>query len=464
MNVKPKAGLLPLYLKLYDDRIPTMRDELAPFVNKVAEALNRTGIELVSAPICRLKSEVAAAVKQFEDAGADCIVTLHLAYSPSLEAVDALIATPLPIVMCDTTMDTAFDSTVDPYRLLFNHGIHGVQDLASTLNRRRRPYVVVAGHMDSSDVIDRTADAVRAARCVALLRHTKALRIGPVFEGMGDFAVGEALMESRLGIRTDTIQPSDLTPELNAITNEEIEAEIRKDLDAYTIEADPSAHRRAVRVGLGVRGRLARGGYDAFSMHFGHFSADHPDTDTVPFLEASKAMARGVGYAGEGDILCAALIGALSRSFGNTTFTEMFCPDWAGESVFLSHMGEFNPVTAAARPVLCDKPMPFCDSRDTVVLAAGTRPGKACLVNLAPQPADTFALIVAPVEVLPEQESPAMRGTIRGWIRPAIPVARFLERYSELGGTHHIALVLGDHVSGLCRVAKFLGINGHQIG
>lgn len=464
MNIRPKAGLLPLYLELYDDRIPGMRDELVPFLGKVGDALNREGIEVATAPICRLKDEVADAVRYFEREGADCIVTLHLAYSPSLEALDPLLATTLPIVMCDTTTDIAFDCSVDSSRLLYNHGIHGVQDLASTLKRHGRRYTILAGHVDGSDVICRTADAVRAARCVYQLTHTKALRVGPVFQGMGDFAVPDAFMESSLGIRTDTIQPDDLAPDLAQISDAEIDAEIRHDQEAYLVEADKQAHRRAVRIGLGLRHRLARGAYDAFSMHFGHFTANNPYADTVPFLEASKGMARGLGYAGEGDVLCAALVGALSRSFGDTTFTEMFCPDWTGGSIFLSHMGEFNPVTSVGRPLLCDKPMHFCDSADTVILAGGPRPGKACLVNLAPQPDDAFALIVAPVEVLPDHDSPCMRGTIRGWVKPSVPIAEFLERYSELGGTHHVALVLGDHTAGLNSMAKLLGITGHRIG
>ncbi len=63
---------------------------------------------------------------------------------------------------------------------------------------------------------------------------------------------------------------------------------------------------------------------------------------TVPFLEASKAMARGTGYAGEGDVLTALLVAAVAAGFPETTFTEMFCPDWENGTVFLSHMGEVN--------------------------------------------------------------------------------------------------------------------------
>ena len=54
--------------------------------------------------------------------------------------------------------------------------------------------------------------------------------------------------------------------------------------------------------------------------------------DTMPFLEISKAMSRGIGYAGEGDLLTAALVGALLAAWPRTTFTEIFCADWKGGS------------------------------------------------------------------------------------------------------------------------------------
>lgn len=463
MKTRPKAGLLPLYLALYDQRMPEMRQALMSFLEQVAQMLCAQGIELIQAPICRLKTEVSQAVRGFESQAVNCIVTLHLAYSPSLEALDALLSTPLPIVMCDTTMDAAFDSSVDPIRLLYNHGIHGVQDLASTLKRYGRDYIVLAGHVHRSDVIARTSDAVRAARCAWELTHTKALRVGPVFDGMGDFAVSEALMQSRLGIQVDAIQPDDLCGAVARVTKSDIELEVSRDHGTYVVEADGQAHRRALRIGLGLRHRLESGGYNAFSMHFGSFSSANPNADTVPFLEASKAMARGVGYAGEGDVLCAALVGALSRSFGDTTFTEMFCPDWQGEAVFVSHMGEFNPATAEGKVLLCDKPMPFCESTDTVILAGSPRAGSACLVNLAPQPDDTFALIAAPVEILPDGGD-RMRKTIRGWFRPNMPIGRFLESYSGLGGTHHVALLFGEHQTGLRCLGRWLGIGFHWIG
>ena len=92
-------------------------------------------LKLVAAPICRLKTEFAEAVKNFENARVDAILTLHLAYSPSLESADILARTKLPIVILDTTPDFEFGFARKTEAISYNHGIHGVQDMCNMLIR-----------------------------------------------------------------------------------------------------------------------------------------------------------------------------------------------------------------------------------------------------------------------------------------------------------------------------------------
>jgi L-arabinose isomerase len=215
-------------------------------------------------------------------------------------------------------------------------------------------------------------------------------------------------------------------------------------------------------VGLALRRFLEEGGFDAFSMNFLAFKGAGRHLDSVPFLECCKAMARGIGYAGEGDVLTAALVGALGRGFGRTTFTEIFCPDWKGGSLFLSHMGEINPEVAAARPLVVEKDLPFTGTPPCTVLTCAPAPGPAVFADLVPGPKNTFELLLAPVEVLGDSRRKDMRQSVRGWIRPDRPVAEFLEAYSRAGGTHHSALVLGGSVEALSAFANMAGL-GHRV-
>ncbi len=459
MKRKPKIGLLPLYLKLYDDTMPERRAGFEPFLKTVRMAFEKRGIETVPGEVCRLRSEFKRAMTRFEQQDVDCLVTLHLAYSPSEESAPVLAASRLPILMLDTTMDAAFGPATAPSRIMYNHGIHGAMDLACLLRRQGKTFEIVAGHAGNRKVMDRAADVARGLTAARYLRETRALRIGKAFSGMGDFAVAETVLRAKLGVQVKTIGAGLVGGEARKVSVSEIEAELKADLKRFRRLASDESHRRSVRVSLGLRRLLDRGGYDAFSMNFLAFRGGAGSAESVPFLEASKSMARGIGYAGEGDVLTASLVGALARAFGKTTFTEIFCPDWRGNSLFLSHMGEINPEMAAAKPWLIEKPFPFTPAENPAVLACAPQPGPATYVNLAPGPNETFTLIVAPVRVLADTKRADMKKSVRGWIRPVSgSVADFLEAYGRAGGTHHSALVAGDRTEAVAAMARALGV------
>ena len=464
MNTQPTIGILPLYLKLYDDAMPTIRASFEPFLSEVVIGFCDRGVACRTAPISRTESEVGAAIDLFKKSNVDLIVTLHLAYSPSLAAASHLANAGIPILMLDTTMDESFGVDVDPARLMFNHGIHGVQDLASVLRRQGKPIEIVAGHYRESDVLDRAAGHARAAFAARALRNSKSMRIGARFEGMGDFDVAESVLRDKLGIETVQHEVTSIEKHIDAITDSDIASEITLDSQRFCVTAPREVHERSVRVGLALRKLIDTEQFSAFSMNFLAFDSPTRPANVVPFLEASKAMARGIGYAGEGDVLTACLVGALQRAFGETTFTEIFCPDWEGDSLFISHMGEVNPATAADQPLLCEKDFPWTPALNPVILTCAPKPGPATLVNLAPGPNDSFSLIVAPMHVLGDGSNPAVQEMIRGWIRPRIPMARFLEAYSRAGGTHHKALVLGDQFEALCAFGRYAGLEIVTIG
>jgi L-arabinose isomerase len=438
------VGLLPLYLKLYDDAMPQHRVGVERFLSTIADELRQRGLQVVTAPVCRVREEVEGAVKAFEQAPVDAIVTLHLAYSPSEESAPVLAQTTLPLIVLDTTPDYEFGPQQSPDRIMYNHGIHGVQDLCNLLIRYGKPFQIEVGHWAKSDVLERVAEWVRAARLALTMRRMRVGRIGSPFKGMGDFAVPEVVLRDTLGVTVVPIEPVALSARLGSVSDKDVDAELEADKAAFHFDqVDEDVYRRTARVGLAVRRWIEEERLNAFTVNFmeANRAAGLP---TMPFLEASKGMARGIGYAGEGDALTAALIGALASLFPIVSFTEMFCPDWAHNSIFLSHMGEMNVAAMAGRPRLVQQPFDFIDTADPVLAMGRFKAGKAVFANLAPGPQNRFTFILAPVQVLDAPNNDKMAASIHGWMQPGQPIANFLAAYSRLGGTHHAALVYGD--------------------
>ncbi len=453
-----KIGLLPLYLELYDKiSPPERRKPLEAFYASISSAFQRQGEEVVEVKICRLKLEFAAAIKKFEKAEVDAIVTLHLAYSPSLASAEVLARTRLPIIVLDTTPDYDFSPSQSPDRIMFNHGIHGVQDMCNLLIRNHKPFVIEAGHWKNSDVLDRVVSRVRSARIASALRRSRVGRIGNPFAGMGDFFVPVDVLKRKLGIQTVPCDCRQLSRICNSIPARDVDAEIKSNGRQFAVRKGiEKAHQRSAWIGLAVRRWVEQEKLTAFTVNFMDVTRK-TGLPTVPFLEASLGMTRGIGYAGEGDVLTAALVGVLASVFPDTTFIEMFCPDWKGEKIFLSHMGEVNPSLLSGKPALMEYPFVFGDVANPVKAVGCLRGGKAVFVNLAPLPDNRFRLILAPVTMQQPKGRDNFADAVRGWMKPALRVSDFLAVYSRAGGTHHAALVYDADINILSGFGDLMG-------
>lgn len=453
---KPKIGILPLYLELYDNAMPEARPRIDQFRDLIVSQLQSRGLEVIVPPVCRVRREFGEAINSIEDGGADAIVTLHLAYSPSLESAVALASTFLPIIVLDTTPAFSYGPNQDPAELMYNHGIHGVQDMCNLLMRNGKDFVIEAGHWEKSDVLDRVAGWAHAAAMARDMRNSKVGLIGEPFAGMGDFAVEPGELAETIGTDVILMDWAALKTVLANVTDSEIQDELLADSTRFTLDGlDPQVYARSARVGLAVRRWIEAEGLSAFSMNFLAFT-QASGLSTVPFLEASKSMARGVGYAGEGDVLTAALVGVLASRYP-TTFTEMFCPDWEGNSIYLSHMGEVNVDLCVGKPVLQEYDFPWTDADNPVIAVGRLRVGDAVFVNLAPWGEGEYALIVSPVEMLDVSGEDKMTGSVHGWFRPQGSIGSFLKAYSEVGGTHHAALVYGNVTKQMVSFGQMMG-------
>lgn len=457
---KIKVGYLPLYIKLYDDSDPHLRDPMVEYMHRLIAMLEAQGLEVILADdICRIKPEFDRAAQKFNDAGVDAVITQHLAYSPSLESIDALLSLNAPIIVFDTTMHYELISAAHKeVRIDPNHGIHGVQDMCSLLKRNGKPYYICAGHAEHSDVVAQVAGMCRAAAAAKAYRNARVGSVGGSFTGMGDFLISDERYARDIGAQVFYLTNSITTKYLAQVTEEDIDDEIARDREQYTVIArSEENYRMATRSGLAVRKWMQEQQLTACTVNF--LTLDICGLPKMPFPECCKILGRGQGYAGEGDVLTAGLVGALFHAYPNTTFTEMFCPDWEQDVLLMSHMGESNPTLAQWKPVINDCPFNYNSCGDTVGMYSCSRPGDVTLINLVPMN-DRFTLILCPGQMLDAGlEHGAYRTENQGWFKPVKKLPEFLREYSLHGGTHHSAMVYGVALDELKVFGSMMGFD-----
>jgi len=157
----------------------------------------------------------------------------------------------------------------------------------------------------------------------------------------------------------------------------EVVAEVRSDLETFACSGlDADAHVWSVQSSPAIRKWMAREGLSAFTVSF--WAIDRSSGLTLlPFVEASKATARGKGCAGEGDLLTAALVGTLATVFPENSFVETSCADWKSDRILMSHVGEINPRLVAGRAELVGRRSRTLKTDIPLVTVGRSRAGEA---------------------------------------------------------------------------------------
>jgi L-arabinose isomerase len=416
-------------------------------------------------PTAHTAEQISSGVGSCEQASCDLLLVLPMAYAPSGEAIEALCATRLPILLVSTSRDPTLGQRVTHDDLRANQAMHGVQDLANLLRRRGRAFVLSAGHPSQERFRNRLKQVCRAASGARTFRRGRIGRLGTPFAGMLDFSYQPSLLAERLGLEVVELRPELLVRRAAEIRADDLGNFADWARSAFQVDADLTEEElfASSRCSLALEKIADDQNLDGIAMNFQAVLA--AGARTLPFLGADRLMSRGVGYAGEGDVLTAAVSKCLHEVCAEATFTETFCPDYEKGEILLSHMGECNTSLAdPARPVVLKaKPFSIGECIRPAVPVFQLKPGAVTLASLSEAPGDGgsspagFQLVVFRGEIVPAAEhprlaSPYARLRIRG------DLAEFLERYSRAGGTHHLALGYGNLVEELSTLAHLLDL------
>lgn len=457
---KARVGLLGLMLELYD-AWPDLKPAMAGFAGEIAATLDPFA-EVDFPGVCNTRAQVERAVAGFEAAGSDLIIVVLLTYAPSHIALPALLRTRLPVLLYNTQPLHSVGPETLSIDTTRNHGMHGIQDLANVLLRAGRAIHLVTGHYQDTATIARVKAWCDAARAVDRLRRLRIGLLGYPMEGMGDFGLDETAFLSQIGAEIRRIPMRALAARAAAAPADAVAALMADDRAHFHFAADitEAEHAASARLEWALRETLREREMHGFASHFLAVS-EEGRLGTLPFLAASKLLADGYGFGGEGDATSAAAVCLMQVLAGQANFTEMFTMDFAHNAALMMHMGEAN-----WRMARRDEPVHVLRSTmgdimevqvAPLLLAFSLEPGDATLLSLTTVADGQLKFIVAEGRVLdfpylPDLARPHYKFSPNG------DLSDFLTRYSLAGGSHHQALAFGHWGDTLEKVACLLGI------
>jgi L-arabinose isomerase len=409
------------------------------YAQAVAGALRDVAEAMVS-PVVENQRGIDRAVLEFERYALDGLLVLALTHGPALHVARALANTRLPVCLANVQPVSAVGGAWDAADLACNQGIRGAQDTASALVRAGRRFDAITEDWQSPAF---PLAVGRWARAAAAATRWRELKIAVI--GTGDARVNVHTLLRTLGPQVDSLAPGVLHAAVEAIDDEAVVHLLEDEATRFEVDARLCAEEREdhARMQLGLEKILAEGGYGAYSTHTGAIASDGR-FNRLPLAAASSLMAKGYGYAAEGDALTAALMSAGRTLVGDVQFTEMWAMDFQRDAFLMSHMGEGNWALAREdRPVrLAKRSLRIGGLEHPPTFLFQYRPGPATLAAILSLPGDEFRIVVSEGEILDGEELPALE-TPYGFFRPDGGLRECANAWLELGGAHHQVLTAG---------------------
>ena len=461
---KPRIGVLGIMQDLYDDMIPGIAQRQEGYAGQIASHLSDVA-EFIPSKAIKYREDAERATREFEEADLDGVLVVMLTYGPAMRVARLLSESRLPVCLANIQPEPSVTPAWDMADMTYNQGVHGAQDTANAMVRAGKRFQVLTDDWKSDSFRADVGRWARAAAAVTAWKSLKTAIFGYPMNDMGDIRVDESALIRTLGPEILAVAPGDLYRGMEQVTGAQI-AEVMA-FEDKNFEIDPrlSPEEREdhARMQVALEQILNERGFGAYTAHFDAIGEDGRFS-RLPLAAASSLMAKGFGYAAEGDVLTACLVYAGHLLIGDAHFTEMYAMDFPTDSILQSHMGEGNwKVARSDRPVkLIKRSLGIGRLADPPTFKFQLQPGPATLATLVSLEGERFRLVCAEGENLDGQELPALEMPY-GQFHPASGVRACLNGWLRAGGPHHEVMNLGHHAADWRDFCDIAGIEFVQV-
>lgn len=432
-------------------------------------------VRVIWKPTVKSAEEVTAVCRE-ANARVNCIgvVCWMHTFSPAKMWIAGLQLLQKPLAHLHTQFNRDIPwGTIDMDFMNLNQSAHGDREFGFMVSRLRRSRKVIVGHWRDAEVVAELSNWCRVAAAWHEMQTMKVVRFG---DNMRHVAVTEGdKVEAQMvfGYSVNTHGIGDLVELIDEVNHLEIERLLAEYEDSYEVVVgvgqSPEDLRNslweAAKIEIGLLRFMEMHGYTAFTDTF----EDLHGMKQLPGIAAQRLMAKGYGFAGEGDWKTAALVRAMKVMAlgleGGNSFMEDYTYhfDPARPMVLGAHMLEICPSISAGKPSLEVHPLGIGGKADPARLVFDGAAGDAINVSVVDM-GNRFRVIVNEVKaVAPEFALPELPVARVLW-EPLPDIKTACHAWILAGGAHHTCYSQNISTSMIADFAEIAGIEYLNIG
>lgn len=464
VETKAKVGVFSIALQAYLPQFPTLINEFKEQYEAFKQLIPDT-VDIIDGGIVTTKEQAMKVGNQFRSADVDVVFLQMLTYATSYNMLPAIRDLDVPVILVNIQKLKAPDyaNTDIPKWLGELYACGGVGEAVADLQRAGKKYAVITGVAEGGDplVQSEIEDWCKAAQVRRRFRDTNIAQIGRPYPGMMDLYIDETNLYNRMFLYTKQFDWEKMWAIADDINEENaIRCKAQEILDTFDTEIDTTIEsvwemaRYVVAFEKWVQDEqlgLIASHYDGFATG----KAGVLDSMLIPAF--SMLIKQGTACAVEGDMKVAMAMSILKTIAGTGQLSEMYSIDFNEDICIIGHSGSGDTdISQAKKPTMKIVPVFHGKTGGGYLTQFYPPVGDVTYLAITQDKDGNFRFVVAEGENV---DGPIFTfGDTNMRTRFQCGAREFMNRWSEAGPTHHMAVAIGRHIDTILKVAKIFNV------
>ena len=325
-----------------------------------------------------------------------------------------------------------------------NQSAHGDREFSFVNKRLNLNNKIVVGFWKDEKVIKQMNQWMRIAKTADVSETIRIVRFGDNMRNVADTEGDKVSALIDLGWEVDYYGVGDLVEEMRQVSTKDIDRVYQEYLEIYTVSDEDMKSeyfqehtKEQAKMEIALENFFIKHNYHAFTSNF----EDLHGLKQLPGLAVQRLMAKGYGFAGEGDWKTAGLTYLFKQLANNqeTGFMEDYTYNLVENDQYImgAHMLEVDPVLSSEIPQLKVAPLGIGGKEDPASVVFGGKAGKgtvSCMIHNG----ISYELIINEIEAIEckAEDSPNLPVACVLW-KPKPDFNDGVKNWLEAGGGHH---------------------------
>jgi L-arabinose isomerase len=462
------VGLFGIGLQAYWAQFEGLKDRLSGYVEKMAQRLQRPGVNVVNLGLVDSPEKAAAAGHEFRRADVDLILLYVTTYALSSTVLPAVRRAKVPVIILNLVPSAAID-----YAALNQMGDRTkmtaewlaycqacpVPEIANVFQRCRIPFFQVTGVIDEDPAawgeIDDWLDAGRVAYA---MEHNRLGVMGHYYGGMLDIYSDLTQQCATFGGHIEILEVDELASLRRSVGADALRTRVEEFSRFFDVQPDcaPEELECAARTSVALDKLVDIHKLGSLAYYYqGSGSEDNQEAISSIILGTSLLTGRGVPVAGEYEVKNAQAMKILSCFGVGGSFTEYYAADFNDDVILMGHDGPGHIAIAQGKTKV--RPLKVYHGKVGRGLSVemSVKHGPVTLLSVA-ESGGKLKLVVAEGESV---AGPVLEiGNTNSRYRFSLGVRNFMNVWNAQGPAHHCAVGVGHVANKLKKFAALLGM------